>query len=416
MASTDPCLDAESRAIGLIEALAHIREHIQPIAESERVPLMEAHGRVLAQAVSARMDLPPFANSAMDGYAIGEPPGPNCELGPYQLVGSSFAGRPYSGRIGPGECIRVFTGAAVPADGRAVIMQERGTVEGESVRLQETFKPGQNIRPAGDECRAGATLLEPGRTLDAAALGLTAANGMAEVTVIRPLRVAYFSTGDELSPLGSPLVYGQIYDSNRYTLASLLGFPGIEALDLGVVPDDRGRLRRTLLDASQRADAILTTGGVSVGDADYVAGLLAELGQVRFWKIAIKPGKPFAFGRIGKAWLFGLPGNPVAVMVVFRQLVLPGLLRLMGAASRTPLRLKASCLSALRKTPGRMEFQRGFFTRAESGAFSVSGTGAQGSHRLSSVSRANCFIVLPEHCGGVAAGEEVEIEPFEAYW
>ena len=282
--------------------------------------------------------------------------------------------------------------------------------------FHDALRPSENIRPAGDEVPAGESLLDGGKRLEPADLGLLASAGITTVRVKRKLRIAYFSTGDELSPVGSPLLHGMIYDSNRYTLGALLDHPLVEVTDLGVVRDNPDALRETLRQASVQADAILTTGGVSVGDADYVTRILGELGHVDFWKIAVKPGKPFAFGHIGKARLFGLPGNPVAVMIVFHELVRPALLRLAGTRADPDLRLSAVCLSKLRKSPGRMEFQRGHFEQDELGQIRVTACGAQGSHRLSGMSQANCFIVLAADCGEVQPGDLVSIEPLRDGW
>ena len=408
-----PDLCAEpSHSLSLDEALARILESLAPVAGIERVPLQWALGRVLAENVSAPFDLPPFPNSAMDGYALRhrdiEPYG---EIG-LEVAGTSFAGRPYAGNVDVGQCVRIFTGAAMPADADTVVMQEHVSRDADRIRLTRPVRLRANVRPAGDEVHGGERLLGQGRRLQAADLGVLASAGVGEVSATRKLRVAFFSTGDELRPLGEVLGLGQIHDSNRHTLRGLLQCSAIEPIDLGLVRDDPAELRKTLLDASAQADVIITSGGVSVGDADFVTGALAELGRVGFWKVAVKPGKPFAFGRIGQSWFFGLPGNPVAVMVIFLQLVRPALLRLMGAEARPPLRLAAVCRSDLKKSPGRMEFQRGVFAVDGKGGLEVTGIAAQGSHQLLGLSRANCFIVLPVENAGVQAGDSVVVEPF----
>jgi len=407
----DRCAEP-SRSLGLDEALARILGSLAPVAGIERVSLEQAPGRVLAEDVFAPFDLPPFPNSAMDGYALRHRDIEAYAEAGLEVVGTSFAGRPYTGSVETGQCVRIFTGAAMPDGADTVVMQENVLRDGGRIRL--TRPPGlrANVRPAGDEIRGGERLLEQGRRLQAADLGVLASAGFGAVPAMRRLRVAFFSTGDELRPVGETLGLGQIHDSNRHTLHGLLQSPAIEAIDLGLVRDDPVELRRVLLDASARADAIITSGGVSVGDADFVTGALAELGRVGFWKVAVKPGKPFAFGRIGPSWLFGLPGNPVAVMVIFLQLVRPALLRLMGAETRPALRLTALCRSDLKKSPGRMEFQRGLFASDGSGGLEVAGLAAQGSHQLLGLCRANCFIVLPEDNAGVRAGDSVVIEPF----
>lgn len=409
MEQTDRCAEP-ARSLKLDAALHRILAALNPVAETETVPLAQALGRILAADITAPFDLPPFANAAMDGYALRHA---DSHAGATLAVaGVSFAGHPYSGKLQAGQALRIFTGAAMPDGADSVVIQEEVALEEGQIRLSRPIPPQANVRPAGDESRRGEILLRAGRRLQAADLGLLASAGLAEVAVTRRLKVAFFSTGDELRPVGETLAYGQIHDSNRYLLHGLLQDPAIEAWDLGVLRDEPAALRQALLAASRQADAILTTGGVSVGDADFVTQTLAELGRVEFWKIAIKPGKPFAFGQIGPAWLFGLPGNPVAVAVTYAQLVRPALLHMAGGEPRPPLRLTATCRSALKKSPGRMEFQRGVFTPDRAGGLAVTAVAGQGSHQLLGLSQANCFIVLPEESAGVKPGELVEIEPF----
>lgn len=413
MTAADPCvLKSGGRLPSLDAALASMRAIIQPIEGSEQVGLRQALGRILEGEILAPVDLPPFHQSAMDGYALRTGHGrvsPGVRL---KVVGTAFAGHPFRGQVREGECVRIFTGAAVPEGADAVIMQEEVEREDDYVVVGRAVRAKQNIRRAGEEMSVGERLLDAGRALTAADLGLLASVGQAEVRVRRKLRVAFFSTGDELRPLGEPLNHGEIHDSNRYALHALLHHPCIEPIDLGLVGDDRQVLKRVFRDASACADAIMTSGGVSVGDADFVAGILAELGQVDFWKVAIKPGKPFAFGRLGRAYFFGLPGNPVAVMVTFRQIVRPALLQLMGSKPSPVLRFQAVCRSRLSKSPGRLEFQRGIFVPNDEGGFDVESCGAQDSHRLSSISRANCFIILSADNAGIEPGDSVTIEPF----
>lgn len=410
MQVSDPCAEP-AKSISLDAALARICGSLAPLAEIEHVPLEAALSRILAEDVLAPFDLPPFPSSAMDGYALRREDLLYEGETKLDVIGTSFAGRPFFGRLAPGQCVRIFTGAAIPEGADAVAIQEDAIRERDTVRLHRTLSPQANIRPAGDEIRGGELMLRRGQRLGPAELGLLASAGFPTVPASRLLRVAFFSTGDELRGIGERLEYGQIHDSNRYMLRGLLSDPAIDILDLGVAPDDPVAIRAFLLDASQRADVILTSGGVSVGEADFVTGCLAKVGKVDFWKVAIKPGKPFAFGRVGPAWFFGLPGNPVAVMVTFRQLVRPALSLLIGTEPKPPLRLKATCLTLLRKAPGRMEFQRGIYAPDGAGGLSVSGFQGQGSHQLLGVSRANCFIVLPESNAGVKPGDAVEIEP-----
>jgi molybdopterin molybdotransferase len=260
--------------------------------------------------------------------------------------------------------------------------------------------------------RAGDVVLRAGRLLQPSDLGVLASLGFAEAPVRRRVRVAFFSTGDELKSVGTPLGKGDVYDSNRYTLWGMLTQLGVELLDLGVVLDNRDAVRRAFSEAAQIADAVITSGGVSVGEADYVKGVLEELGEVSFWKIAVKPGRPFAFGRLGEAVFFGLPGNPVSVMVTFEQLVAPALRRMMGQSNRPPMRMRVRCASRLKKAPGRLEFQRGNLATDSEGEIVVRSTGRQGSHVLTSMSGANCYIVLPVESTGAAPGDMVDVEPF----
>jgi molybdopterin molybdotransferase len=413
--SIDTCLAAEGRLLSLDEGLRLILADITPLAHKERLPLKTAQGRVLAEDVPAALDLPPFTNSAMDGYALRAA---DTSAGETRLatIGTSWAGKPYDGSVGPGQCVRIFTGAALPEGADAVVMQEDVAVEGDGIRLAGPLKPGKNVRQAGEELRRGELALTAGKRLLPAKLALLAAMGLNEVEVKTKPRVAFFSTGDELRGVGGPLRPGQIYDSNRYAMDGLLWEADADTLDMGAVADEPIALKSALLQAAAMADVVVTTGGVSVGDADFVTGVLAEIGQVKLWKLAIKPGKPIAFGRIGQAWFFGLPGNPVAVMVTFLQLLRPALDKLAGIPPRQPLRFAALSHQALKKSPGRTEFLRGRLQRDSDGQWWVNSVAAQGSHMLSGMSQADCLIVLPAECAGVAEGEAVEVEPLACHW
>jgi molybdopterin molybdotransferase len=301
----------------------------------------------------------------------------------------------------------------LPEGADGVVMQEHVETEGDWVRLSSAIRAGQNIRLAGEDLSKGATVLAAGKQLQPADLGVLASLGIAELKVRRRLRVAYFSTGDELRSIGEVLNAGDIYDSNRYTLYAMLTRLGVDLLDMGVVRDRREDLHQALVEAANNADAIITSGGVSVGEADFVKDILTALGEVNFWKIAMKPGRPLAFGRIKDAIFFGLPGNPVSVMVTFYYFVKPALQRMMGQSDTGPIRIKVPCLQRLKKRPGRMEFQRGVLESQADGSLGVRATGDQGSGILSSVSRANCFILLAEEKGNVEAGELVDVQPFE---
>ena len=393
----------------LSDALQGMLDQLACCCDSEQLPLPEALDRILAEEIVSPLSVPPFDNSAMDGYAVRLA---DLAAGaPLAVAGKAFAGQPYQGDWPAGHCIRIMTGAPVPEGTEAVVMQEEAQVEGELVRFLTQPRPGQNIRRRGEDLAEGARVLAAGLRLSPRELPLLASLGIASVRVRRPLRVAIFSTGDELKPVGTPLAHGDIYDSNRYGVKAMLARLGCECLDLGIIPDDPAQLRAAFLQADREADALITTGGVSVGEADFTKQLLEELGEIGFWKLAIKPGKPFAFGRLPNAWFFGLPGNPVSAMVTFDQLVKPALARLAGQTLAAPLRLAATVTEPLKKSPGRLDFQRGILTQGPNG-LEVRSTGSQDSGVFSSLSRANCYIVLEQERGKVAAGETVTVEPF----
>ncbi|HCX88875.1 MAG TPA: molybdopterin molybdenumtransferase MoeA [Gammaproteobacteria bacterium] len=305
-----------------------------------------------------------------------------------------------------------MTGAVMPEGADTVVMQEHVERRGDEIRVADGQRQGQHIRYAGEDLAEGATALYSGRRLLAADIGMVASLGVGELPVLRRPRVAFFSNGDELRSIGQPLELGDVYDSNRYTLYGMLSRAGTVFNDLGVVSDDRDQIKNTFLRAADIADVVITSAGASVGDADYVKDVLDEISQVSFWKIAMKPGRPLSFGRIGESLFFGLPGNPVSVMVTFYQFVLPALRRLSGETTWQPLRLQARALDRLKKRPGRTEFQRGLLSQDETGALVVSTTGEQGSGILSSMSQANCFVILPMDSVGAQPGDTVMVEPF----
>jgi molybdopterin molybdotransferase len=406
------CIDGyDPDALRVDKALEAIRACLAPVAESETVPIRQALGRILAQEIVPAIDVPGHDNSAMDGYAVRSADLSSSQEVSLKQIGSAFAGRAFKDEIRKGQCVRIMTGAVMPEGTDTVVVQEVCRTEGDRVAIPPGQKAGQNVRAAGEDLKAGVAVLRPGRPLHAAELGLIASLGIGEVAVRRRLRVAFFSTGDELVSIGTPLGAGQVYDSNRYTLHGMLSRLGVEIVDLGVVRDDIDALERAFVLASEH-DAIITTGGVSVGEADFIRQLMAKLGEVLFWKIAMRPGRPMAFGRIGDAFLFGLPGNPVAVMVTFYQFVRDALLYLSGRmAGETPL-LAAASAHPIRKVPGRTEYQRGVVFQ-EAGGWKVRTTGQQGSGVLRSMSEANCFIVLEHERGAVQAGEPVQVQLFE---
>jgi molybdopterin molybdotransferase len=356
----------------------------------------------------------------MDGYAVRAADLAPAAETPLREVGAAFAGRPFTGQVGAGECVRVMTGAVMPRGADTVVAQEVTRKDGARVIIPAGQKARQHVRYAGEDLKTGVPVLKAGRVVRAAELGLIASLGIAKVRVKRRLRVAFFSTGDELASIGAALAEGQIYDSNRYTLHAMLARLGVEIIDLGVVRDDPALLEAAFRKAAASADAIVTTGGVSVGEADFVKALMAKLGEVLFWTIAMRPGRPMAFGRIESgghgAWLFGLPGNPVAVMVTFYQFVRGALLALAGASGdlQPPL-LRVPTAVPLRKIPGRTEYQRGVLERSVKSGFTVRPTGAQGSGVLRSMAEANCFIVLEHERGAVAAGEPVSVQLLDAF-
>ena len=403
------CLDGyDPDALHVDKAREAMRACITPIAGDEKVPVRAALGRVLAEEIVPAINVPSHDNSAMDGYAVRF-----ADLDqPLEEIGTALAGKPFSGSVGAGECVRIMTGAVIPAGADTVVIQEVVKRAGNRINVPPGQKRAQNVRYAGEDLKIGVPVLTPGKCLRPAELGLIASLGIGEVRVRRKLRVAFFSTGDELASIGAKLKEGEVYDSNRYSLHGMLQRLGVEIEDLGVVRDDP-RALETALARAANADAIITTGGVSVGEADFIRELMAKLGEVLFWKIAMRPGRPMAFGRIGNAILFGLPGNPVAVMVTFYQFVRDALLHLSGRRDdyAIPL-LGATAAENLRKVPGRTEYQRGVLFR-EANVWKVRTTGQQGSGVLRSMAEANCFIVLEHERGAVRAGEPVSVQWME---
>ncbi len=388
---------------------------VEPVTQTERVGIFEALDRVLAQDIISPISVPPHDNSAMDGYALDGAllkSGGAIEL---DVVGTALAGKAWQGRVGPGQCVKIMTGAIMPAGLDTVVPQEFTQAAGDHRILvpPKLLQPGDNRRLKGEDLREGAPALKRGERLKPAACGLVASLGMATVPVVRRLRVAYFSTGDEILSLGEPAREGAVYDSNRYTATGLLKRLGCEVIDMGVVRDEPGLLEAAFMQAAREADAIITSGGVSVGEADYTKAMMKKLGDVAFWKIAMRPGRPMAVGRIGPAILFGLPGNPVAVMVTFLAFVRPALLRMMGCTGAPPPLLQARSAEAIRKKAGRTEYQRGIVTRAADGSLRVRTTGNQGSGVLSSMVQANGLIVLHHAQGHVAVGDPVDVMMFD---
>jgi molybdopterin molybdotransferase len=402
------CVDGyDPDALRVDKAREAIRSCLVPIRETEAVPVRESLGRVLAQDIVPSINVPGHDNSAMDGYAVRFSDLKNESQ--LKNVGTALAGKPFHGQLSAGQCVRVMTGAVMPQGTDTVVVQEVCNADGDRITIPAGQNKGQNVRAAGEDLKAGVPVLGAGQQVRAAELGLIASLGIGELKVKRRLRVAFFSTGDELASIGTALKEGEVYDSNRYTLHGMLARLGVDVIDMGVVRDDPAALEKAFRQAS-RYDAIVTTGGVSVGEADFIKQMMAKLGEVLFWKIAMRPGRPMAFGRIGDAFLFGLPGNPVAVMVTFYQFVRDALLVLSGRTDSVEIPLLPAVSSgSIRKIPGRTEYQRGILFK-EGDAWKVRTTGQQGSGVLRSMSEANCFIVLEHERGKVEAGDLVSVQ------
>ena len=406
--------DYDPNSMPVAQARKYIRDYLSPLAAKECVPLRGSLGRVLAEDILSPCNVPNHDNSAMDGYAFNADDIQATGSTNLKVIGTAFAGKVFEGKVGRGECVRIMTGAVMPPGADTIVVQERVTVEGDAISFTEAPKRGMNMRYAGEDLKQGQVVLTAGHLMHPADLGLIASLGIGEVNVYRKLRVAFFSTGDELTSIGQTLEAGQVYDSNRYTLYGMLVRLGVEVIDMGVVRDDPALLEQALVKASNSADVILTSGGVSVGEADFMKMLLEKLGQVVFWKIAMKPGRPLAYGKVGNAHYFGLPGNPVSVMVTFYQFVREALLVLMGQPSPVALPLlNVICTEDIKKFTGRTEFQRGLLFVDSDGAWKVRPTGAQGSGILRSMSEANCFIVLDETVGNVVPGVIVQVQILE---
>ena len=407
------CYEGDPELLPPGEAMRRIRAHVRPVDATERVAVIDALGRVVARDVVSPMDVPGHTNSAMDGYACAAGSLPDDTPRWYEVAGTAYAGKPFAGPIGPSQTVRIMTGAVMPEGADTVVMQEHVEVDGSRVRIPPGVKAGQHVRQAGEDITAGAIVVPRGRRAMPAEMGLLASLGIAEIEVYRTLRVAYFSTGDEVRPPGAPFEPGVVYDSNRFIMHGMLGRLGVEIVDLGIVPDRRDAVLDAFREASARADVVLSSGGASTGEADYVKEVLREIGQIGFWRIAIRPGRPLAFGFLDDSVFFGLPGNPVAVMVTFYQFVEPAIRTASGETDARPRpAVEARCTTRLRKKPGRVEYYRAALERDDSGALVVRSTGKTGSGLLHTMSDANCFIVLPEDGVTVEPGTMVEVQPF----
>lgn len=410
--SKSPEASGARSMLTVAEAQNLILNQLTPVSGWESVSVRDALNRIIAQDIIAPFNVPAHDNSAMDGYAVRHADVSAKGEHALKVVGTAFAGKPFSGMVRAGQAIRIMTGATIPQGIDAIVPQEETRSEADQVFIQGGVRQGQHIRRAGEDLALGGVAIASGRRCGPAELGLIASLGIADVVVHRRLRVAFFSTGDEIASIGRPLAPGQIYDSNRYTLHAALRNLDCEPIDMGVIPDNPESLEKAFRDAIDAADVILTSGGVSVGEADFIRELVNRLGQVEFWKLAIKPGRPMAFGRMDNTWLFGLPGNPVAVMVTFYQIVRDALLKLSGLDPLPEAQLiPAMCSDEIRKRPGRKEFLRGHLINGAGGR-QVSLAGAQGSGILKSMSEANCFIVLDEADGNIEPGQQVMVQPF----
>lgn len=434
----------DPQALSANDVLTFLAKLVVPVQDTQDLPLFEALGRVLADDVISPFDVPPHDNSAMDGYAFDGAALASGQGLSLQVMGTAMAGKAWAGTVTAGQCVKIMTGAIMPAGLNTVVPQEFVQQGRDAISIPPgLLAAGDNRRLRGEDLAQGKPALLKGELVTPARLGLAASLGLKTLRCFRPLRVAYFSTGDEILSLGEPPREGAVYDSNRYTVYALLTRMGCQVIDMGVVRDDPELLEAAFSQAALAADAIITSGGVSVGEADHTKTMMKKLGDVAFWRIAMRPGRPMAVGRIistdfpvksatspGKdclssyenssiqntvngAVLFGLPGNPVAVMVTFLAFVRPALLQMMGATGTQPVLLKALSSEAIRKKPGRTEYQRGWVCTAADGTLSVRTTGSQGSGVLRSMAEANGLIVLHHAQGNVAVGDGVDVLMFD---
>ena len=407
--------DREPNVLSVQQALAKIKATLTPIGSYEKCALRTGLGRILAEDIISTINVPSHVNSAMDGYALnGDDLADRGDKG-LQVIGTAWAGQPFEEEVQRGQCVRIMTGAVMPTGTDTVIIQERVRREEDTIYFLIGNKKGQNVRQAGEDLSIGQQVLTQGKTLFPPELGLLASLGIAEVKVKRRLRVAFFSTGYELRSIGQTLEKGNVYDSNRYTLYGMLTRLGVDIIDMGVVPDKREALQTAFKTAADQADVVITSGGVSVGEADFVKDTLASLGAIDFWKIAMKPGRPLAFGQLGDAAFFGLPGNPVAVMVTFYQFVQPALHYMMGHAATPSLTYQAKVTTDIPKKPGRTEFLRGVLAQNLQGEWTVERAGKQGSGILRSMSDGNCFIILDTDEQDIQQGDLVTVQPFATF-
>jgi molybdopterin molybdotransferase len=422
---TPSCADpTDPNTISVARALSQIESNTQALQQSELLPIRDCLNRICSKPIRSTINVPGHANSAMDGYAIAfsglqgaDLQGADLQDGQistFKEIGSAFAGRGLDAVCESGQCVRIMTGAVIPDGCDTIIMQEQAEQRNDGfIAVDSNHRLGENVRYAGEDIKQDEVILIPGDKIGPADLGILASLGISEINVFRKPIIAFMSTGDELVSINKPLQKGQIYDSNRYTLYGMLAQLEVDMIDLGVIQDNFDSIRAALLDAAQKADLVITTGGVSVGQADFIKTALEDIGQPEFWKIAIKPGRPLTFGKIEDSLFIGLPGNPVAVMVTFSHFVIPTIRQLSGAPPAQVPIVMATSTEKMRKRAGRMEIQRGIASLNEDGQWQVCKTGKQGSGILTSMSRGNCFILLREDNEGVEPGDQVEIRLFD---
>jgi molybdopterin molybdotransferase len=409
------CADpTDPNSISVAQALSQIEAKTVALDQSVLLPIRECLGRICSESIHSNMNVPGHANSAMDGYAIAFSDLRKGHIATFEEIGCSFAGRSLDAVCKPGQCVRIMTGAVIPEGCDTVIMQEQTEPRDNGlVAVDSNHQLGENVRQAGEDIKQNAVILNQGDKIGPADLGVLASLGISQLNVFRKPIVAFMSTGDELVSVDKPLKKGQIYDSNRYTLFGMLTQLEVGIMDLGVIQDDFQSIRSALLAAAEKADLVITTGGVSVGQADFIKTALEDIGQPDFWKIAIKPGRPLTFGKINDSLFIGLPGNPVAVMVTFNHFVIPALRKLSGARPTQAPVVRATSIEKMRKRAGRMEIQRGIASLTVDGRWQVCKTGKQGSGILTSMTRGNCFILLREDSNGVEIGDSIEIQLFD---
>ncbi|MEL7327933.1 MAG: bifunctional molybdopterin-guanine dinucleotide biosynthesis adaptor protein MobB/molybdopterin molybdotransferase MoeA [Pseudomonadota bacterium] len=406
------CCDTLSPAfLSVVQGQEKILSLVNTVSETEACKIEDAYGRVLADHVVSPVNVPQYTNSAMDGYAIR---GDDVERESYQVVAEVMAGHAYDQPLEVGQAVKIMTGAPTPINGDTVVMREQAKQDGDTVTFNgASIKTGQNVRQAGEDLAIGSDVFTAGTRLASPEMGMIASLGFGEANVFRKLKVAVFSTGDEVQAPGTEQKANSIYDSNRFTIMGMLEKLGCEILDFGILEDNEQLMIEALENASAQADVVMTSGGVSVGDADYIKLALDKLGQIDFWRINMRPGRPLAFGQINDKPFFGLPGNPVAVMVSFINFVEPALRKMQGEQGWKPLKVSAIATENLRSRQGRTEFSRGIYELDETGRLTVRTTGKQGSGILRSMSEANCLIEISPAVDTVKAGESVTIIPLQ---